>query len=99
MLLEADEIEHRRSDSARRAEQVERHACALPVIVACVSDAAADRPKCLGYVECIQVAVEGLLGLVLAVDPVDVPVPFAAKVAVERRRAIIGLHALLEVAR
>src|SRR6185312_8202682 len=98
VLGEADKVEHRRSDRAGRAEDVERHAGA-DAVKSWLADAAGERAKGLLDVEGIDVAVHGLVGLVEAPDAVDVPVPFATEAPVERGGRVIGVDLLFEVAR
>src|SRR5690349_594828 len=88
MFHETDEIEHSLRDRAGRPKEVERHAggCAL-----------SERPNRLLELGGIDIAVEDLLGLVAAVDAVDVPEPVACEereLPIQRRDAVIGVDSL-----
>src|SRR3954471_20481791 len=88
MFDEADPVQHPLGDRARSAKEVERDTR---------RGAVRDRSNCLLELRGIDVAVENLLGVVLAVDSVDVPEPVAAadrEVPVERCDAVVRVDAL-----
>ncbi len=102
VLDEGHIIDHFRGDRSGAAEQVERHAAvegrARRTARRAGGEVAEGKAQFLG----VDVAEHALLGLVVAVDAVDVPIPVAAgdvEAAVERADDVARVHLLREAAR